>query len=256
MLRHRIIPNLLIRDECLVKTRKFGEFNYIGDPCNTVRIFNEFEVDELLVLDILATHKKRRPNFSLLKDIANECFMPLAYGGGIRTLNDAKSIFDIGFEKIVINSYAVENPEFVRDISKYFGSQAIIVSIDVLETYFGRKYIKTNGGRLKHNINPVEFAKNMEELGAGEILLTSVRKEGTWDGFDIDLIKDISTAVNIPVIANGGAGKIEDIVNAIVIGNASAVGLGSLLLFQRKGMGVLINYPKEIEEALDKIKDL
>ena len=161
MLRTRIIPTLLLRNESLVKTMRFGKFTYVGDPCNTVRIFNELEVDELLFLDITATLEKRSPNLRVLADIASECFMPLGYGGGIRTLEDAKSVFDIGFEKIVINSYAIENPDFIRQLASTYGSQAVIVSIDVKKS--SQKYeCYYNLGRIKSDR---EFKDFMEKEG-------------------------------------------------------------------------------------------
>jgi len=243
MLRTRIIPTLLLRNESLVKTKKFGEFTYIGDPCNTVRIFNELEVDELLFLDITASKEKRVPNYELLRDIASECFMPLAYGGGVTSLEQAKKILSIGFEKISLNSSAICKRELVKEISDQFGSQAVIVSIDVKKNFWGTHCVATNNGTKLSDIPPVEWAKELEKLGAGEILVTSVDREGTWEGFDIELISSISDAVNIPVIAHGGGGSVDDIGEAIVKGNASAVALGSMVVYQKKGMGVLVSFP-------------
>ena len=243
MLRTRIIPALLLRDECLVKTTKFGKFTYVGDPANTVRIFNELEVDALLFLDISASREKRGPNFKVLKDIADECFMPLGYGGGISTLKQAKEVFDIGFEKIVLNSNASENPNLISEISKCFGSQAVIVSIDYKQTFWGNKSVYTLSGSRNCKIDPIVWAKQVEDLGTGEILLTSIDREGTWSGFDYDIIKEVADAVSIPVIAHGGAGKIEDIKKVVKESNASAVALGSMVVFQKQGMGVLVNFP-------------
>jgi len=243
MLRTRIIPALLLRDECLVKTTKFGKFTYVGDPANTVRIFNELEVDELLFLDISASRKKRKPNLKVLREIADECFMPLGYGGGISTLKQAKEVFDIGFEKIVLNSNASENPNLISEISKCFGSQAVIVSIDYKQTFWGNKSVYTLSGSRNCKIDPIVWAKQVEDLGTGEILLTSIDREGTWSGFDYDIIKEVADAVSIPVIAHGGAGKIEDIKKVVKESNASAVALGSMVVFQKQGMGVLVNFP-------------
>ncbi len=247
MLRTRVIPALLLRDESLVKTVRFGKFTYIGDPCNTVRIFNELEVDELLFLDIAASREGRGPNLKALADIANECFMPLGYGGGIRSLDDAKAVFDIGFEKVSVNTHAIERPELVTDIAEHYGSQAVIVSIDVKRTWFGRPMVRALSGKRNARLDPVEWAKEVEERGAGEILLTSIDREGTWEGFDLDLVRRVSTAVNIPVIAHGGAGSMEHIVEAVKKGHASAVALGSMVVFQKKGMGVLVNFPDSCE---------
>lgn len=243
MLRTRIIPALLLRNESLVKTVRFGKFTYVGDPCNTVRIFNELEVDELLFLDIMATPEKRSPNLKLLADIANECFMPLGYGGGIRTLADAKAVFDIGFEKVAINSYAMENRQFISQLAAHYGSQAVIASIDVKKNIWGHYQVRTHAGKRNSGRDPVEWAREVESLGAGEILLTSVEREGTWDGFDLKLIKSVTDAVNIPVIAHGGAGAVAHIGAVIKEANASAVALGSMVVFQKRGMGVLVNFP-------------
>lgn len=243
MLRTRIIPTLLLRNECLVKTIKFGKFTYVGDPVNTVRIFNELEVDELIFLDIAASKENQPPNFRLLSDIASECFMPLVYGGGIDSLDSAKTIFDIGFEKIVLNSHAVKTPNLIDEIAREYGSQAVVVSIDVKDNLFGSKVVRTKSGKYNTNLDPVFWAKEVERRGAGEILLTSIDREGTWRGFDIALVRSVADAVNIPVIANGGAGSIDDIGKVVKMGNASAVALGSLVVYQKQGMGVLVNFP-------------
>ncbi len=247
----RIIPNLLLRNESLVKTVKFGKFTYVGDPCNTVRIFNHLEVDELIILDILASQKKTALNTRVIKEISSECFMPLVYGGGIRTADQAKAIFDLGVEKISLNSILFQKPDLVYELSKIFGSQAIICSVDVKKDFFGN-YFVYNKNKIKVSVrNPVQWAQYLESLGAGEILLTSVDNEGTWSGFDHKLIQSVSDATTIPIIANGGAGKISDIKDAVLIGQASAVSVGSMITFQKKGMGVLVNFPtpEELESA-------
>jgi imidazole glycerol-phosphate synthase subunit HisF len=243
MLRTRVIPALLLRDESLVKTVRFGKFTYVGDPCNTVRIFNELEVDELLFLDIAATRCGRAPNRALLADIANECFMPLGYGGGIRSVEDAQEILRLGFEKVVVNSAATENPRLVSDLADHFGRQAVIVSIDVKRDVLGHLKVRTRSGSCNTHHEPVEWAREVERLGAGEILLTSIDREGTWDGFDIDLVKSVTDAIRIPVIAHGGAGSLAHIGAVVRQAAASAVALGSMVVFQKKGMGVLVNFP-------------
>lgn len=247
MLRTRIIPTLLLRNQSLVKTVKFGKFTYVGDPANTVRIFNELEVDELLFLDISVSRKKRNLNLKVLSEIADECFMPLGYGGGISTLKQAKEVFDIGFEKIVLNSNASENPNLISEISKCYGSQAVIVSIDYKQTFWGNKSVYTLSGSRNCKIDPIIWAKQVEDLGAGEILLTSINREGSWEGFDLDVVKDVADAVSIPVIAHGGAGTIHHIQQVVKESNASAVALGSMVVFQKKGMGVLVNFPDKRE---------
>jgi cyclase len=252
MLRTRIIPALLLRNESLVKTVRFDKFTYVGDPCNTVRIFNELEVDELLFLDITATREGRSPNLKVLADIANECFMPLGYGGGIRSLDHAKAIFDIGFEKVAINSCTVEYPAVLTEIARQYGSQAVIASIDVKTGYWGNPTVRTVAGRRATKLNPVEWAKEVESRGAGEILLTSINREGTWEGYDLELIKRVTDAVSIPVIAHGGGGCVDDIGKVVKLAGASAVALGSIVVFQKKGMGVLVNFPdqKRLEDVL------
>jgi len=234
---------LLLRNESLVKTVRFGKFTYVGDPCNTVRIFNELEVDELLFLDITASREGRSPNFKILTDIANECFMPLGYGGGIHSLDQAKAVFEVGFEKVSINTQAAENPMLIDEIASHYGSQAVIASIDVKNGLFGNQTVRTLGGKRNIHRDPVTWAREVEQMGAGEILLTSIDREGTWNGFDIDLVKRITDVVSIPVIAHGGAGSVDHIGKVINQANASAVALGSMVVFQKKGMGVLINFP-------------
>lgn len=251
MLRTRIIPALLLRNASLVKTMQFGRFQYVGDPCNTVRIFNELEVDELVFLDITATRENRPPNLSLLADIANECFMPLGYGGGIKRFEDAKAILRLGFEKIIINSFAVENTKFISRLAEHFGSQAVIVSIDVKRTLFRDNKVYTRSGTVNTSRDPVEWAQEVESLGAGEILLTSIDREGTWRGFDLQLVRSVADAVNIPIIAHGGAGSLAHL-GQVVGQGASAVAVGSMVVFQKKGMGVLVNFPdpEQIEAAI------
>ena len=244
-IQKRIIPTLLLHDESLVKTVQFDKFKYIGDPCNTVRIFNELEVDELLFLDIKASILKIKPNLKILREIANECFMPLSYGGGITTVDDAKKIFDIGFEKISINSSLYNNPTLITKISNIFGNQSVIASIDVKKNFLGKYSVYSHSGNKKKYKDPVEWAKNLEKCGAGEILLTSINNEGMWSGFDIHLVNSICDAVNIPVITHGGAGNISHLNEVFKKTSVSAVALGSMVVFQKKGFGVLINFPEK-----------
>jgi cyclase len=247
MLKTRVMPCLLLRNGALVKTIKFDKFNYIGDPINAVRIYNEKEVDELIFLDITATLEKRKPNFKLVSEIASECFMPLAYGGGVRTIEDLMELFKIGVEKVVINSYAAENSEFITEAANLFGSQSIIVSIDLKKNSLGQYQVYTNSGKKKTDFHPVEYAIRMQEKGAGEIFLTSIDRDGTWEGYDIDLIRQITEDISIPVIASGGAGKIDDLLKAVQVGGASAVAAGSMFVYQGKDLGVLIKFPQKSE---------
>jgi cyclase len=253
MLKNRVIPCLLLKDESLVKTVKFSGHNYIGDPINTVRIFNELEVDELIILDIQATFLNKGPDLSLLSKIADECFMPLTYGGGIKTIEEVKNILSTGLEKVAINSYAFEDPHFISRIAELYGSQSIIASMDVKKNVWGNYQIYSHGGRKKVDKDPVEWAQELEKLGAGELLLTSIDREGTWKGYDLEITKRISEAVSIPVIANGGAGKIEHLAEVVKKGKASAAALGSMVVYQKEGLGVLVNFP--LREVLDRIFD-
>jgi len=247
MLTTRVIPCLLKRHKALVKTIKFNKFNYIGDPVNTLQIFNNLMVDEIVVLDILATLEGKKPDFDFIKDIASECFMPLAYGGGIKTLEEIKKIFSLGVEKVIICSAAVENPQLIREASQAFGGQSIVVSIDVKKNIWGRYEVKTFSGRKKTGLDPVDFAKKAVELGAGEILLNSIDRDGTMSGYDLDLIKKISKTINVPLVAVGGAGEYSDL-NRPIKSGASAVAAGSLFVYQRKNYeSVLVNYPTPIE---------
>ena len=236
---------MLLRGKSLVKTVRFKKFSYIGDPANTCRIFNELEVDELAFLDITASPEGREPNFDLLSEIADECFMPVSYGGGIRSVAMAERILQLGFEKVILNTGVVENAELITDITSISGSQSVVVSIDVKSDWLGRQECRCLSGKRKAPSTVVKWAKEVEERGAGEILLTSIDREGSWMGFDVELVKAVTDAVAIPVIANGGAGSVEDIGIVVKRGGASAVALGSMVVYQKKGMGVLVNFPDE-----------
>lgn len=253
MLKTRVMPCLLLRNAALVKTIQFKDPGYIGDPINAIRIYNEKEVDELIFLDIGATTEGKKPPFKIIENIASECFMPVAYGGGVRDIADVKQIFSLGIEKIGLNSYAVENPQFVRQVAETFGAQSVVVSIDVKKKLFGRYEVRTHGGRKGTGLDPVSFAVEMEKMGAGEILLTSIDRDGTMQGYDIDLIRQVTSAVGIPVIASGGAGKVEDFGKAVKEGGASAVAAGSMVVYYGRNRAVLINFPsrQELENELD-----
>jgi cyclase len=243
VLRPRVIPTLLLRDDSLVKTVRFGKYRYVGDPVNTARIFNEVEVDELAFLDITATLSGQEPNLDLLAEIADECFMPLAYGGGIHTFEQARAILSIGFEKVIVNSQAVEEPALLTGLAEHFGSQAIIASIDVRRRPAGGATVWTRSGTHDTGRDPIAWASEVELRGAGEVLLTSIDREGTWDGYDIELVKSVANAITVPLIANGGAGSVDDIGRVIREAGASAAAVGSMVVFQRKGMGILVNFP-------------
>lgn len=235
-----------------MKTVRFGKFRYVGDPANTCRIFNELEVDELVFLDILASREKREPNYSLLCDISSECFMPLSYGGGITSVEMAEKVLKIGFEKVIVNTAALRNSHLIRDISDKIGSQSLIVAIDVKKSWFAGERCRGLSGRWNSGFQPVSWAQKAQSEGAGEILLTSIDREGTWSGFDLELVSKVVDAVSIPVIAHGGAGSIDDLSEVIKTRGASAVALGSMVVFQKKDMGVLVNFPEaeQLKKAL------
>jgi len=249
MIISRVIPCLLLRNNGLVKTVKFKDSTYIGDPINAIKIFNEKEVDELIFLDIDASKEKKEPPFNLLKNIASECFMPLCYGGGISSIDQISEIIKCGVEKVSINTHAVKNPLFIKNAADIYGSSTIVAAIDVKKNIFGKYQIYINGGSENTNKDPLEFAKLIEQMGAGEIFLNSIDKDGTMTGYDIELIKKISNSVKIPVIACGGAGNIEHMREAIQQGAAAAVSAGSFFVFYGKRKAVLISYPR-----IDEIK--
>ncbi len=242
--RVRVIPVLLLKDNGLVKTMRFKNEVYIGDPINAVKIFNEKEVDELIILDISATSGKKKPNIDMISNIASECFMSLCYGGGITTLDEIKKLLFTGIEKVSLNSSAAKKSTLITEAATLFGSQSIVVSIDVKKNIFGQYSVFTNGGTVNLKRNPAQFAKEMQEKGAGEIFLTSIDKEGTGEGYDLELIQKVSSVLTIPLIACGGAGNIIDFSEAVQSG-ASAVAAGSMFVFQGKLKGVLINFPSQ-----------
>jgi len=243
MLRIRVIPCLQLRGGSLVKTVNFRDPCYIGDPINTVRIFNELEVDELAFVDIEASRSGSPPDLGILREIADECFMPLSYGGGINEMASAERIFQIGFEKLILNSATFTNPDLVTQLAGRFGSQSVVAAVDVKRTLLGRYEVAMLSGTRREPTAPEAWAKHMQELGAGEILLTSIDREGTWRGFDVAMTARVSAAVKVPVIANGGAGSIAHIREVVTSGGASAVALGSMVVYQSRGMGVLVNFP-------------
>jgi cyclase len=242
-----VIPSLLLKGEGLVKTINFKNPKYVGDPINAVRIFNEKEVHELVFLDITASIEKRSPRFDILSNIASECFMPLGYGGGIKTLEQARQLFSLGVEKIIINSYAIENPSFIRNLADMVGSQSVVVSIDVKKNFFGKYETYTLSGTTKTPWDPISWAQEVERSGAGEIILNSIDKDGTMKGYDIPLIKNVSDSVNIPVVACGGAGTVKDFSTAVHEGGASAIAAGSMFVYYGKYRAVLINFPDDEE---------
>lgn len=247
----RVIPVLLLQNFGLYKSVKFKDHKYVGDPINAIKIFNEKEVDELVFLDIEATNKNQIPDLQMLADIASECFMPLCYGGGIKTIQEIEKILYTGVEKVSINSSAFENPSLISEAAKEFGSSTIVVSMDVKRTLLSGNKVFTKSGKFNTKRDPVDYAIEMEDLGAGELLINSIDADGTMTGYDINLVSKITGSVGVPVIACGGAGSINDMQEVVHQANASAVAAGSFFVFQGKHRAVLITYPTK--EDLSKI---
>lgn len=247
MFRPRVIPVLLLKNLGLVKSVKFKDYKYIGDPINAVKLFNDLRADELVFLDILASKEKRTIQLDFVQKVGDECNMPFSVGGGIRTLSDIKQILNTGAEKVIINTYAAERPDFIKEASMEFGSSTIVVSIDVKKSLFGKENTYVLGGSKSTNYNPVEFAKLMEEKGAGELIINSIDKDGTMEGYDLNLVKKISESVTIPVIACGGAGTYAHLSEGIRNSYASAVAAGSMFVYHGPRKAVLINYPSKAD---------
>lgn len=240
-LEPRVIPCLLLDGGTLVKTRHFAEPAYLGDPVNVLSIFNDFEVDEIVLLDISAAHTRVPTPIPVLGKLAEECFIPLAYGGGLTTVDQMEAVLRAGLEKVVVNSLLDEQPDVVRAAGERFGSQAVVASIDVRGSgEQARVFVR--GGGSDTGIHPVAWAVRAQDLGVGEVLLTSIDREGTMDGYDLELVEAVASAVRIPVIAHGGAGKRRQLADPVAVG-AAAVAAGSLFVFQGPRRGVLINYP-------------
>lgn len=245
MISYRVIPVLLLQDGGLVKTRKFKKPTYVGDPINAIKIFNEKEVDELVFLDIDASKEKRGPDFALLKQIASECFMPLGYGGGIRSLADVNRIFSIGIEKVIFNTASFTNKLLIKEAAKEAGNQSVVVSIDIKKNLLGKRVLFSHARASVSKMDLISFAQHMQDIGAGELILNAVDRDGMMDGYDIDLIEQVTGAVEIPVVACGGAGSLDDFKQAVHKGNASAVAAGSIFVYHGPLKGVLISYPSQ-----------
>ncbi|MDR9498528.1 MAG: AglZ/HisF2 family acetamidino modification protein [Hydrogenovibrio sp.] len=247
MLRTRVIPVLLLQEGGLVKGQQFKNHKYVGDPINAVKIFNEKEVDELVFLDISATDENRGPDFYLLADMASEAFMPFAYGGGVKTVKQVERLFSIGVEKAIINTAAFLDPNMVKEAVKVAGSQSIVVSMDVKKPLFGSYEVYVNNGKAKTKLDPVTYAKKMQDYGVGELIVSSIDREGTGKGYDIKLLEMVSDAVAIPVVGLGGAGCVQDLADAKNQTAVSGLAAGDLFVFHGKHKAVLITYPKYSE---------
>jgi cyclase len=243
----RIIPVLLLRNKGLVKTVSFKDPRYIGDPINAVKIFNDLKVDELIFLDIDATKEGRTINVDLIKNIGDEAFMPFGVGGGIKNVSQIEQLFKAGAEKIIINTQAILSPMLIEESAKIFGSQSIVVSIDVKKSLMGNYLVWIKDGSEKTNLNPVDAAIKAKDLGAGEIIINSIDLDGTMKGYDLKLIKSIADNVSIPVVACGGAGNLEHLREGYFDGNAHALAAGSLFIYHGPRKAVLINYPTKSE---------
>jgi cyclase len=253
MLNTRVIPCLLLSNGRLVKTIHFENSKYIGDPINAVKIFNEKEVDELIVLDIDSSKRQTKPDYDLLANIASECFMPVCYGGGVTSIDEATRIVQLGIEKVAINAAAINNYDLVAEISQALGAQSVVVSVDVKNDFLGRPRVFNASTCKLTNLAPEAYVKELQIAGAGEILLNRIERDGTQEGYDLNLIKNLSQTISIPLIVCGGAGNMEHFVDAIAAG-ASAVAAGSMFVFQGKHRAVLISYPSynELENLLGK----
>lgn len=251
MRRTRVIPSLLLKRRGFYKTKKFKDPVYLGDPINILKIFNDKEVDEICVLDIGATPSDSGPQLDYLGEFASECFVPLAYGGGITKMEQVREIFRIGFEKCVINSSYHVEPDLIKNAASEYGSQSVVVSIDVKKKLLGGYEVITNCGSKKTGRNPKDLAQEAEDMGAGEILLNAIDRDGMMNGYDLGLAETICSTVSVPVILSGGAGSVDDLSQAANVG-ASAVAAGAFFVFTGPHRAVLINVPsaRELEEAL------
>ena len=245
--RFRVIPCLLLKGPGLYKSVKFKDPRYVGDPINAVRIFNEKEVDELIFLDIESAKNKTPINLSILRSIASECFMPLCYGGGIRSLQDIETLLKLGVEKVALNSETYENPMLVQEACNRFGGSTIVASIDYRRSVFGSYLCYSHSNSKNQNVKLLDRAKKLADWGVGEILLNNIDQDGTMAGFDLASIRSVTSAVNVPVIACGGAGSLADFRAAIHDSGASAVAAGSFFVFVGKHRAVLITYPNQAD---------
>lgn len=248
MLYPRIIPCLLVRNKGLVKTVKFKDGKYVGDPLNAVKIFNEKEVDELIVLDINTTVENREPDYKMIENLASECRMPLCYGGGIKTADQAQKIFNLGVEKIAISSAAIERPELVTEIAERVGNQSVVVVLDLKKKMLGGYEIYTHNATKRSKIEVFDFVKQLQIFGVGEIVINSIDNDGMMNGYDQNLIAKIKEIVNVPMTVIGGAGEIDDLSKVIQKFGIIGVGAGSLFVFKGKYKAVLISYPDEKEK--------
>jgi len=252
MLLPRVIPCLLLHDGGLVKTVQFKSAKYVGDPINVIKIFNDKQVDELIVVDISASRERREPPYALVEEIASECFMPLCYGGGVSTVAQAKRLVNLGVEKIAVNRATISNPRLVREIADELGSQSVVASVDAKKSWAGRYRVFDSARQKLTDLDPVDHAERLVSMGAGEILVNSVDRDGTQKGYDHDLVRRFTQRLAVPVIACGGAWVMEDLRSVVRDSGASAAAAGSMFVFQGPHRAVLISYPpyKELVRLL------
>ncbi len=248
MLRPRIIPCLLVKDKGLVKSKQFKDYRYLGDPMNAVRIYNEKEVDELTILDIEASVLNKEPDLKMIKDIAEECRMPLCYGGGIKTVRQVEQIFCLGVEKIAISSAVIHHPKLITEIAAKVGSQSVVVILDVKKKIFGGYEVFINNGKTSTGKNPIDLIKEIQDLGAGEIVINNIDNDGMMKGYDLNLLEKARAAATLPLTALGGAGNLDDIGKLIAKFGIIGAAAGSLFVYKGKLNGVLINYPNPLEK--------
>jgi cyclase len=234
MLKVRIMPTLLFKDVGLVKGVGFDSWRRVGSAMQAVKVYNMREVDELVFLDITATKDRRSPDFETVDDLADECFMPMTVGGGVRTLEDVQRLLQVGADKVAVNTAAVQTPGLIRQAAQRFGTQCVVVSIDAKQLGNGQYEVYTHSGTRPTELDPVALAQEVEKLGAGEILLTSIDRDGTMTGYDLELTRQVSEAVSIPVIASGGAGDYEHMLQVLIQGKASAVAAASIFHFTQQ----------------------
>lgn len=250
MLRPRLIPCLLVQKQGLVKTRRFAEPKYVGDPINAVRIFNEKGVDELMVLDIDATVQSREPDYRMIANLAVECRMPLSYGGGISSADQIERIIGLGVEKVAVSAAAVANPCLIEEAARRVGSQSVVVVVDVRKTGILRRYeVVTHNGTRRTGIDPAEFVGEVTGRGAGEIVINNVDRDGMMEGYDLDLVARLRERTALPVTVLGGAGSLEDVAALWRAEGVVGAAAGSLFVFKGKYRAVLINYPNEDEKS-------
>lgn len=251
MITRRVAPCLLLSGKKLVKTVQFADPKYVGDPINAVKIFNDKEVDEILIFDIDASMQDKKPQFEYLKEVVSEAFIPISYGGGIRTIEDVDTLFRIGVEKVCLNAINSESLSLIKDSSEKYGSQSIVGAVDIKKNFFGKLQVFFKNKKYKTSKDPISYIKDLENAGVGEICINFVDRDGTFKGYDLDFIKQVTEFLKVPLVVIGGAGSIEHFSQAFSAG-ASAVCAGSMFVFHGPHRAVLINYPNNT--LIDKVK--